>query len=487
MTHARTIPDFSTPMPAPRHRSGETTLAPAPLPVTATPATMRAEALTMPALRLLLRTAEPLGSSSPPPSSSPGACSPTGSCRRSDPPPSRGVRPAAPPASPSLPEAAMSSSTPSRRQPKKPNLRERAAALRADLETSRQQATSLGGQGEPAEVQVPAGTVPAPAGTHPEAYAMRVNADGLGLHAAPGAAVIVEPVVPEKAGLAVFYLKGSATPVIFDLTHNFRPEDAGPVAPGSELVPVIELCEPRSGIIRLLDSARIERLHRIVGIHTPAEIAQKHRRSPDPLPLMGECPEGMGEHRLCDTSAYPLVRFGETVVYDPAQREPTHGALCVLEWNNGHRSLLLTNLRQVEGKGHPHWWVDPVNRPPSREVMERRLAERSPVDMLHTSEGPFTVEHLQSKIVGTVVGVLVPHRLGQLPHDRRSPSLEEQPAADPVQGQDASETGMTTAGDDGDTDLIALGRQFIPAAARATLKPVASPMKPTRMATRPPR
>lgn len=360
----------------------------------------------------------------------------------------------------------MSSSTPSRRQPKKPNLRERAAALRADLETSRQQPTSLDGQGDPAEVQALTDAVPAPAGTHPEAYALRVDADGLGLHAAPGAAVIVEPVMPEKAGLAVFYLKGSATPVIFDLTHNFRPEDVGPVAPGSGVVPMVEVCEPRSGIARLLDSARIERLHRIVGISTPAEIAAKHRRSPDPLPLMGECPEGMGELYADDTSAYPLARPGETVVYDPAQREPTHGALCVLECNNGRRSLLLTNLRQVEGKGDPHWWVDPVNRPPNREALERQMAERLPGDMLHTSDGPFTVEHLRSKIVGTVVGVLVPPRLGQSPHGRRSLLLEEPPAADPVQGRDASEPGMATAVDEGDTDLVALGRQFIPAAAR---------------------
>ncbi len=80
----------------------------------------------------------------------------------------------------------------------------------------------------------------------------------------------------------------------------------------------------------------------------------------------------------------------------------------MLQWNSGRRSLLQTNRRQSGGKGALRWWVDPINRPASREALERRLADNSPDDMLHTSDGPFTAEHLQSKIVGTVVGVLVP-------------------------------------------------------------------------------
>ncbi len=168
----------------------------------------------------------------------------------------------------------------------------------------------------PSQDAPPLGTVQVRADAHPDTYGLQVNEGGLGLHAAPGASVIVEPVMPQKAGLAVFYLKGQTGPVIFDLTHEFSPANAGPVAEGSEVVPLIPLCEPGTGIARWLRVDRIEKLHRITGIYTPVEVAERHPPAPTPLPLMGICPETMGEHYADDTAAYPLVRPGETVIYD---------------------------------------------------------------------------------------------------------------------------------------------------------------------------
>ena len=296
----------------------------------------------------------------------------------------------------------------------KPTLKERAAVARdaaGRFIRRTGQAEAHAASSPIPELKAPLGKIRVPADAHPGTYGLRIDDSGLGRHAAPGASVIVEPTMPEGAGLAAFYLKGRSGPVIFDLTHHFNPAHAQPFAPGSEVTPLIAVCEPVSGVPRLIDADRVEKIHRVTGIYTPAEILDRWKAAPAKLPLMAACPEGMGEHYVKDTACYPTVRPGETVVYDPAQRELTSGALCVLEWSNGRRSLLMTNLRPSGGKGELRWWVDPVNRPVGREALERRLADNSPGDMLHTSDGPYTADHLRERIVGTVVGILAPQRI----------------------------------------------------------------------------
>lgn len=256
--------------------------------------------------------------------------------------------------------------------------------------------------------KAPLGMIPVSKNAHAGTYGLLIDGGGLGRHAPPGASVIVEPVAPEGAGLAVFYLKDRPGPVIFDLTHRFQMEHAQPVAPGSDVTPMIEICEPISGAPGLLNVDRIEKIHRVAGIYEPAEIMERWVRPPAKLPLMAVCPDDMGEHFASDTAAYPTVRLGETVIFDPAQREPTNGALCVLEWSNGRRSLLMTSLRKAGGKGEMRWWIDPINRPANREMLEQRLADNRPGNMLHTSDGPYTEDHLRKHLVGTAVGILAP-------------------------------------------------------------------------------
>ncbi|MGU3537736.1 hypothetical protein [Methylobacterium sp. A54F] len=289
--------------------------------------------------------------------------------------------------------------------PAKASLRERAVHARDAAGRFIKRASAE----QVAEQSPSLGTVRGPAGAHPGAYGLRVDEHGLGLHAAPSSCVIVEPVMPEGAGLAVFYFKDAAGPVIFDLTHSFIPAFAQPFAPGSEVVPLIEVVQARTGRVGMLSADRIEKLHRIIGVYTPTEVALKHRPAPAPLPLMAECPDGMGEQEARTALAYPLVRPGETVVYDPGRRDPIPGALCVLEWNNGTRSILQTNRRAV-GSGGESWWVDPINRPTSAAMLDRRLRQGLEGGMLYTSDGPYQEDHLREKIVGTVIGILVPRR-----------------------------------------------------------------------------
>ncbi|POR40521.1 hypothetical protein CRT23_23500 [Methylobacterium sp. V23] len=210
---------------------------------------------------------------------------------------------------------------------------------------------------------------------------------------------------PVGAGLAILYRKDRG-PEIWDLTQRFT---AGmfDVGEGSTITPVVEVMAPVSGRREYLDAGLIERAHRVIGVYVPAEVMHQHRPLPPNLPLMADCPEGMVRHRAERAAAYPLVREGETVVVDTMLREPTQGALCLLEWNNGTRSILQTNLRTLGSSTSPAWWVDPINRPVTREAMERFCRSGG---MLFTSDGPYSFDQLREKIVGTVVGILVPER-----------------------------------------------------------------------------
>ncbi|MCJ2044742.1 hypothetical protein MKK58_09405 [Methylobacterium sp. J-078] len=288
-----------------------------------------------------------------------------------------------------------------------PSLRERAERLR-------DAAGRFIRRPAPNQERPPAGTVPAPLDAHPDAYGLMLDANGAGLRCPPGSSVVVEPVSPTGAGLAIFYRKGGG-PEIWDLTHNFAPGMLD-VGDGAEMTPLVEVVEPNSGRRGQINAGSVEKVHRVVGVYMPVEVMDEHRSLPSDLPLMTECPEGMVLHYADCAAAYPLVRHGETVVVDPSRRDLVDGALCLLEWNNGSRSILQTNHRAV-GKGNsPSWWADPINRPGSRQAMERLLRDRA---MLFMSDGPYSPHRLREKIVGTVVGVLVPG-------DRQQASLSVQ-------------------------------------------------------------
>ena len=280
------------------------------------------------------------------------------------------------------------------------------------------------------------GTIPASSNASPNAYGLQIDANGLGLHAAPGASVLVEPEMPTKAGLAVFYMRGGRGPAIFDLTRDFRPEFARLFSSGSEVMPLIEVVDPVTGEFGRMRADQVGTIHRITGIFTPADIMGEHLFCPTHLPEIAECLESMGEHYVEGAAAYPLVRPGETVVYDPSRREPTDGALCVLQWSSGTRDVLLTNKRSPNSKGETHWFADPVNRPSSRKVMERRQAAGK-LGLLYASDGPYTEGHLRERIVGTVVGVLAPWRETTArsvldPDTVSKATLEQPPSADDI-------------------------------------------------------
>jgi hypothetical protein len=121
------------------------------------------------------------------------------------------------------------------------------------------------------------------------------------------------------------------------------------------------------------------------------------------LTLFDAAPEGHILWPVQDESADPHLKPGEYGVIDTADRQPVAGELFLIEWNSGRRSYVQTNVRRFGGD--PVWMTDPLNRPRGAEELQRWLRERRPI---YTSDGPYPVEYLACKLVGRVVGVVIP-------------------------------------------------------------------------------
>ncbi|UMY16638.1 hypothetical protein MMB17_18415 [Methylobacterium organophilum] len=239
-----------------------------------------------------------------------------------------------------------------------------------------------------------------------KSYGLIVNKDGAGLLAPPGSTVIVEPTPPTGAGLAVLYRNNR--PEIWDLTHNFVP-GMFDLCVGSGVSSLVEAIEPSTGRLGHIDGRTVERAHRIVGVHIPLDVFGLHRRAPEKLKVMASCPEDMGEFEVRDASAYPTLRVGETAIFDATARDLRDGGLYVFEWSNGFRSISLARFRPADHCNPDYWFVDPINLPGSADLAKRSEAKARSGGILFSSDGPYSATQLQARIVGTVIGVLVPH------------------------------------------------------------------------------
>lgn len=120
-----------------------------------------------------------------------------------------------------------------------------------------------------------------------------------------------------------------------------------------------------------------------------------------------------------DHYSLPFIRPGECVVVDTEDKTARVGDIYVIEWSGGRRNLCQARHSSVvyQREGHaPRWNVGSM-RTTTREEFEAWLAEpkkRGAIPEWNRAwtEGPFTIEHLESKLVGAVIGLYQPGARG---------------------------------------------------------------------------
>lgn len=136
------------------------------------------------------------------------------------------------------------------------------------------------------------------------------------------------------------------------------------------------------------------------------------------LPTVTEIAPGYIAHKVDDNRATPLLSEGDYVVVDTADTMPVPGGMFLVEWSNGRRSLMSTRptaceiKRDENGRSYYNmrkdgpdtvWYFDPLIAPRSMEEIQEWIKAGR---MMGTSDGPYDLDHMRSKIVGRLVGAV---------------------------------------------------------------------------------
>lgn len=139
---------------------------------------------------------------------------------------------------------------------------------------------------------------------------------------------------------------------------------------------------------------------------------------PGALKLFDAVPRGCLVHAAADGAAEPLIRAGEIAIVDPFDRRFVEvPGLFLICWASRGPERYATRrfsfaLREVHAGRPPNddlWWASPYNRPRSRAAVERDLSlSRS----IAASDGPLSAVDMIDQVVGRVVGIYAPSRVG---------------------------------------------------------------------------
>jgi hypothetical protein len=125
-------------------------------------------------------------------------------------------------------------------------------------------------------------------------------------------------------------------------------------------------------------------------------------------------PKSCGSFHVADDGSEPHLHVGEYAVVDVLDCELQHGELYVLQNQSGRRRRRLCCIRVDRGSQDgsyqigddpsvQYWWADDMRG--FRQTSER-IEGDIPV-FAGLSDGPYSTEHLRSKLVGRVVGYSV--------------------------------------------------------------------------------
>ena len=130
-------------------------------------------------------------------------------------------------------------------------------------------------------------------------------------------------------------------------------------------------------------------------------------------------PDGCVPLLVTDDASAPFLRPGDIAVVDATDRAPEERELFAIRWLDGTTSLVETFSREgTFGCGSNGamirtlcWFVAQYNRPRTIEEWAARRQKGSIItgftDGPYATEGP-NAGHLQSKLVGRLVGILAP-------------------------------------------------------------------------------
>lgn len=136
------------------------------------------------------------------------------------------------------------------------------------------------------------------------------------------------------------------------------------------------------------------------------------------LPTITEIVPGYIAHKVEYERAEPLLSEGDYVVVDTGDTLPVPGGMFLVEWLNGSRSLMSTRPAACEikcdenGRSYYNmqkdgldtvWYFAPLVAPRSKEEIQEWIKAGR---MMSTCDGPYDLDHMRSKIVGRLVGVV---------------------------------------------------------------------------------
>jgi hypothetical protein len=108
-------------------------------------------------------------------------------------------------------------------------------------------------------------------------------------------------------------------------------------------------------------------------------------------------------HAVSDNREAPVFRAGDYVVADTTDREPVAEGVYLVEWSNGCRDLMKTMHASCERRVENGQAYLTMRRDGSHTVWYFHAVVSG---MFRLCDGPYEVEHMKTKIVGRIVGVI---------------------------------------------------------------------------------
>lgn len=140
------------------------------------------------------------------------------------------------------------------------------------------------------------------------------------------------------------------------------------------------------------------------------------------LPVFDHLPAGCIAHLVTDAYSTPHIRPDEFIVVDTADRQVRHQETYVIEWHGGRRSVCEAVAREFNWPEpeipRQGWRVRSISGLRGKAITEAldhartasQISGLLELPMLGWCEGPFRSDdwHLESKLVGTVIGLYEP-------------------------------------------------------------------------------